>query len=250
MIKPQGAKAKEKMPGRWSTLPMDVTSLVLLWLVGVFIHWSDVRKQTKDVNSTINLQHVHLPKRAEFLFNRGQHQAEHTDQKAKHLLGLSSALATLLVVFAPDVDPGWLVLPSLVALLFSVLLSVTILGVRVEMIPEPESLDSDPEGSQWARDILTSYLFNRNRHLFLVDLFAASRRWLIVALSLFLVILAQHRSTLHPLAEEVSRLQHTVQNQLDTLNTEVSKVSEAVENLRDVMTQEEQHRPPEGGDRQ
>ena len=183
-------KYEGPVEGRWSTLPMDLIISALLWLVFVFVPWRAIRKRQAKFSLDLHPQGDYRLEQAQFLFNLGQRASERTDQKAKHLLGLSSALVTLLFLFAPKVEPTWLVLLPMIALFFSVLLCVTVLGVRVEMIPELESSQSDPKGSQWARDILKSYHFNRGQHLFLVNLFAASRRWLILALlSLFLIAL-------------------------------------------------------------
>jgi len=213
---------------RLESLPRAVLTGCLLWLVLVWVPWKAILHQTKTFDPKIDLTEEHDPEQAEFLLKAAHRAIEHTDDKAKQLLTLSSALATLLVVFGRGVEPSWLVVFAVIALLFAVLLSVFLLGVRIEMIPDPEGKKADPKASQWARDVLKSSVFSRRRHLFLVDLYAGARRWLIVALILLALILVYRDPSPNPIAGELTAFRKSVeaesgrlQNRLEALNEDL-----------------------------
>jgi len=125
------------------------------------------------------------PEQAEFLFKLQREDSAHTDDKVKQLLTLSSSLATVILVFARDVRPRWLVVVLLGLLVTTVFLCLSILGVRTFHVPVPEDSSNEELNSRvWARDIMVSYAGNKARHDFRVDRYRAAGRYFRLALLL------------------------------------------------------------------
>lgn len=144
---------------------------------------------------------------AKFLFDACETANSHTDDKVKQLITVSSSLATFISVFAHDVRPRALVVIVVALLVVTVMLCLSVFGVRREMVPTLEDCSVNGNAQVWAADLLRSCHANRARHFFRVDLYRAASRYFLVALfgTLGLTLLQR------PTADRLAQLSDTVQ---------------------------------------
>lgn len=147
------------------------------------------------------------PEQAKFLFDACEAANSHTDDKVKQLITVSSSLATFISIFAHDVHPRWLVVVVVALLVVTVMLSLSVFGVRREMVPTLEDCSITGNDTVWAADLIRSCHANRASHFFRVDLYRAASRYFLAALfgTLGLAFFQQ------PTADRFAQLTDTVQ---------------------------------------
>jgi hypothetical protein len=182
---------------------LDFVSWLLLRLAAIDVSWKELRGRTYAPDETANL--VPEADQAEFLFTLQRENSAHTDGKVGQLLTLSVALATVVVVFARDAQPRWLLVFLICALVISVFLCVTALEVRHETLPVLESKGRAAKRS-WSRDLLLSYHANVAVHRLRVDRYRAAARYFVVALLTTPVLAALTPATVDRLADIAARL--------------------------------------------
>lgn len=152
-------------------------------LVGIKTTLEEARTRTYPMTIPVP-DHTVDPDQAEFLFKGQREDSTHTDDKVKQLLTLSSSLATVVLVFARDVRPPWMVVVLLGLLVSAVFLCLSVLDVRTFQIPTLEDATNKDLKSVWARDLLQSFVANKARHDFRVDRYRAAGRYFRAALIL------------------------------------------------------------------
>jgi hypothetical protein len=125
---------------------------------------------------------------AEFLYKIAREDSSATDEKVKQLLTLSSSLATLALVFGKGVEPRWLVVLFVAALVATVVLCLSVLEVRRGMSPTLEDANVDTSQTAWGNDLYRSYRATRLLHGFRTDRYKAALRYFRGALLLLLVL--------------------------------------------------------------
>jgi hypothetical protein len=191
----------------------DAVVFALLRAAGMSVAWRSVREESTDSGMSVDKNKKYLASEAAMLFEIGKGASDHTDDKAKHLMALSASLFTFLLVFARDLEPHILMVLSVVAFLLTVVLCQKILGVRVEMAPSPVAGESFRD--EWARDLISSYIYNRNRHAFRVEVFRAACRWFLLGFVLAIPMLFLGQDPrVDPIAEEL----HGVRKALEGLS--------------------------------
>lgn len=119
---------------------------------------------------------------ARFLFQLAESASDHTDDKIKQLLTLSSSLVTVLALFGDRVQPRILVVIVALTLLVSVLMCVTALGVRRWAVPDVFEPTGAEDSDTWARNLLQATYTNRSFHAFRVDQYRSALRYFVAAL--------------------------------------------------------------------
>jgi hypothetical protein len=143
---------------------------------------------------------------AEFLFTTEREDSAHTDEKVKQLLTLSSSLAAVILVFARDVRPRWIIVLLLALLVVTVFMCVGVFGVRTVNLPTVEDAAKDDNDGTWAKDVIRSYAENEARHAFRVDRYRAAVRYFLLALVLTPVAAAFTASRPEPGSKVVAAL--------------------------------------------
>lgn len=152
-------------------------------IAGIEVAFSESKARTyrsRDSVVAASLDGAH----AEFLFNLQREDSTHTDDKVKQLLALSSSLAAVLLAFARDVRPQWMIVVILTLLVCAVFLCLSVLGVRTEQFPTLESPTLADGDNSWAHDLVAAGNANAAAHAFRVDRYRAASRYFRLALLL------------------------------------------------------------------
>jgi len=198
-----------------------IVLFLLSRLARVHITWGELRERTYPVDA---LPQYHIDaQQAELLFNLQREDSAHTDEKVKQLLTLSASLAALIVAFARDVHPRWLLVLLLALLVACVYLCISIFDVRIEQTPKLEDADGADAANQWAKDLAESRLANRARHQLRVDRFRAASRYFIAAF--LLTPLVAYFAQSKP--DAVAALRPTI----DRMDTALERLGQRVDSL-------------------
>jgi len=163
---------------------------VLLWIAMVRVDWRSVRSRQYNGFQRSFPPHVAVDAAA-FLFKLQREDSTSTDEKVKQLLTLSSSLATIALVLAGEVRPRWLGEVLVAFLVACVVLCVSVLEVRAQMVPVPDDANSGGfDRFAWAHDLQRSYYANRASHASRTDRFRAATRYFRVALLIAAVLAA------------------------------------------------------------
>lgn len=156
-------------------------TLILTRLARVHVTSAHIRERSYPPQGSLPLHDIDAAQ-AEFQYRLQREDSAHTDDKVKQLLTLSSALASVVVVFTGDVQPRLIVAIPMGLLLASVFLCLGALGVRTINAPTLEDMRRSDIKQQWAKDLLSSCFANRGRHAFRVDCYRAAARYFVLAL--------------------------------------------------------------------
>jgi len=165
---------------RWVARVLDGALFCLVRVVLVEPTWAELRERTYHVSGPPAPPGKISPAQARFIFEQEQLSDEHTDNKVRQLLTLTSALATLVSAIALSKFGRGVVALILIPLLATVYICLGgLLGVRVYHLPTASVERNEQE---WARDMLTATRLNRGASALRVDLYRAALRWFLLAL--------------------------------------------------------------------
>ncbi|HEY4320936.1 MAG TPA: hypothetical protein VGM77_07095 [Gemmatimonadales bacterium] len=198
----------------------DALLFVLLWLALVPLPWRWVRIRGYEGDSALIPSGPTATDAAEFAYLRQRENSGATDDKAKLLLTLSSSLATIVVTFGHDARPRWLFVTVVSALVASVILCISVFGVRTGMEPIPEKNADDPKGEQWSKDVLRSAGVNQQEHRYRTDRYRAATRYFRLALVTMLVTTALISPSTSP-SQTVANAIERLRLQLDSTAAKV-----------------------------
>jgi hypothetical protein len=177
----------------WATAIFDLGLFILVRAVFVDMTLEDFHERSYGASmpplppGRIKSDHAH------FIFEQERLADQHTDDKVRQLLTVTSALAALVSTIALSkfgVAIHGVVLIGL-PLLPAVYICVGgLLGIRVHSLPTVSEAGADPNDQEWARGLITATGFNRGSRLFRVDLYRAALRWFLLALLLVPFVLA------------------------------------------------------------
>jgi len=170
---------------RWLTFVFDVSLFILVRLVLVDMTFGEFQERSHGVSNPPLPPGKIRPNQAHFIFEQERLADQHTDDKVKQLLTLTSALATLVAAIA--VSKFGLGVHRIPVILLPLLAAVYIcvgglLDVRVHSLPTLSEAGADPDDQEWARGVIAATGFNRGSRFFRVDLYRAALRWFLVAL--------------------------------------------------------------------
>jgi hypothetical protein len=170
---------------RWLIFVFDISLFILVRLVLVDITLAEFRQRSHGVlNPPLPAGRI-SPSQAQFVFEQERLADEHTDDKVKQLLTLTSSLTALLTAIA--VSRFGLGVSEIAVVLLPLLAAVYIclggvLDIRIHSLPTITQVGADPEDQEWARGMVSATGVNRGSRFFRVDLYRAALRWFLVAL--------------------------------------------------------------------
>lgn len=191
----------------------DCAIFLLLRGMGIEARFGEVRKRAYRRSDTIPGFPID-PAQAEFVFRWEREGSDHTDDKTKQLLALSSSLVTVVLVFANDAKPVALLILVMALLLAVVILCVAVLGVRTSSTPTLEDSTNPHNQKIWAKDLVIAASINAAGHRFRVDCYRTAARYLLLALLLTPVLAALSKSKPDTSAELLQVLEHVERNGL------------------------------------
>lgn len=119
---------------------------------------------------------------AQFLFERAEVASDHTDDKIKQLLTLSSSLIAVLALFGGNVHSPTAIVIVAFPLLIAVLMCVMALGVRESALPDLSPAKRGEHSEHWASDLVIATHQNSSSHAFRVDQYRSALRYFVTAL--------------------------------------------------------------------
>lgn len=182
--------------GRWLQLRLstiesgiaflfDFSLFLLVRLVLVEVTIAELRRRSFAVSNPPTPPGKIAADQAQFIFEQERLADQHTDDKVKQLLTLSSSLAALVTTvalsrFGLDLFPTAVILLPLLAAVYICLGGL--LDVRVHSLPTLSEVGGDPSAQEWARGMISAAGINRGTRFLRVSLYRAALRWFLLAL--------------------------------------------------------------------
>jgi hypothetical protein len=186
----------------WLRSRRDLLLLFILRIALVGVQLNDIRDESYSTNSPSIPSGTLQSQQVQFIYAQQEAASQHTDDKIKQLLTLSSSFATFLLAIG-GTGYGRLLLFPLAAV---VLLCISALAVRTGSLPELSASEGDRNSQVWARDVMRAVQVNRGSHFYRVDLYRGARRWFLVTVFMMPIILVLQHTDLNRVLKHVDAL--------------------------------------------